>query len=529
MGRSGGAAKRRNTVKASASRGATRAKVQNLELEERLFEEAKIVEEAKVEWILSREKQCQELAGDFHDEWRESRRVEYGDFFEPRIKPTTDAEWVKEHGTDQVDIANTKYEDLPRDWQAENRAAAEAAFDAISKAKTVEEAASMIHDAWLERNGEWAEEHQKVPYSELSEEEKEKDRAQALAALEKSSQYQTDLTQESIDKQKNYPNRLYILESDEIYQLDSDNKDFDLDSEIDSMASDLHEEWRRPRSLEFEPRIKKTTDEKWIKENGTDQVDIANTDFNDLPSDWQEENMAAAVAVTNAVEQSPTVESAAAKVHDAWLDRHGREEWVKEAGLDVPYDQLPAEEKEKDRSQVMTMLRKKGRFGRFKNDLIIPRRIQAPQPKWGPEELPIVAGGKIYTKKRRSVKIKDGIFAKPKGFIEIYWEDQDGKEVPEETVILDVAHDVNAHYEGQKPAPLEAIYPNAQVLPKGTSRLICGPKIYRQKERIPPGWDKETHGTAQPEKYWVSEDGEELSAEEMDEQMKIHRNARYLY
>ncbi|TSC93127.1 MAG: hypothetical protein CEN89_242 [Candidatus Berkelbacteria bacterium Licking1014_7] len=48
----------------------------------------------------------------------------------------------------------------------------------------VEEASSKLHDAWLERNGEWAPEEQKKPYEELPEDEKEKDRAQVRKAIE---------------------------------------------------------------------------------------------------------------------------------------------------------------------------------------------------------------------------------------------------------------------------------------------------------------------------------------------------------
>lgn len=57
------------------------------------------------------------------------------------------------------------------------------------------------------------------------------------------------------------------------------------------MSNLLHDEWREPRKKEdnsFEPRIKKTKDEDWVKKSGTDEEDIANTYFSELPSDWQE-------------------------------------------------------------------------------------------------------------------------------------------------------------------------------------------------------------------------------------------------
>jgi len=48
----------------------------------------------------------------------------------------------------------------------------------------IEGASAEVHSKWLERNGEWAPEEQKKPYEELSEEEKDKDRAQIKKAIE---------------------------------------------------------------------------------------------------------------------------------------------------------------------------------------------------------------------------------------------------------------------------------------------------------------------------------------------------------
>jgi len=127
----------------------------------------------------------EKLGGELHDIWRESRKKEDGTF-EPRVKATKDNEWINSHGTNQVDIANTSFENLPNDWQVENRASAEVAVSLIYKAKInkkaidsafVEEASSVVHDKWLERNSSWAPAEQKVSYSELPEAEKEKDRA----------------------------------------------------------------------------------------------------------------------------------------------------------------------------------------------------------------------------------------------------------------------------------------------------------------------------------------------------------------
>ena len=51
--------------------------------------------------------------------------------YEPRWMTTTDNAWIKLQGSDQVDIANTAYPDLPSDWQAENLAAAARALSPV--------------------------------------------------------------------------------------------------------------------------------------------------------------------------------------------------------------------------------------------------------------------------------------------------------------------------------------------------------------------------------------------------------------
>lgn len=134
-----------------------------------------------------------ELGGLLHDEWRAPRQKEDGSF-EPRVKGTKDENWSIAHGgAKEVDIANTSFAELPEDWQRENRAAAEVAMNEVFRAagggralddSFIEEASSVVHEKWLERNGEWAPEEQKKPFAELSEEEKEKDRAQVRKAIE---------------------------------------------------------------------------------------------------------------------------------------------------------------------------------------------------------------------------------------------------------------------------------------------------------------------------------------------------------
>ena len=140
----------------------------------------------------------------------------------------------------------------------------------------------------------------------------------------------------------------------------------------ESMGSDLHEEWRKSRLREdwtYEPRWKKSKDAEWIQSHGTDDVDIANTTFADLPSNWKYENLEAAkVAIELVFDKvvkweeitGEDIESMASVVHEKWLERN---DWVfdKEYGnpiLAQEYAKLPEEEKEKDRVQVRQAIQK---------------------------------------------------------------------------------------------------------------------------------------------------------------------------
>ncbi|MEI7511958.1 MAG: hypothetical protein WCK01_00660 [Candidatus Uhrbacteria bacterium] len=131
------------------------------------------------------------LGGELHEEWKKGWRATHGD--EPRMKKTKDSNWISRHkGAVELDIASTDYKDLPNEWQHENKASAEIAVEQTMKAVEagedldeafIERASSVLHDKWLERNGSWAPAEQKLPYSELSEEEKEKDRVIIRSAV----------------------------------------------------------------------------------------------------------------------------------------------------------------------------------------------------------------------------------------------------------------------------------------------------------------------------------------------------------
>lgn len=129
---------------------------------------------------------------------------------------------------------------------------------------------------------------------------------------------------------------------------------------IERVASALHNDWRQSRlqdDLSYEPRVKTTKDEAWIASHGTDQVDIANTDFAELPSDWQAENKAAATVVVGllgrgAIDLSAEDQrlQAGSVIHDAWLSRN---DYARGGELDVPFGQLPPEEQAKDLAHVL--------------------------------------------------------------------------------------------------------------------------------------------------------------------------------
>ena len=144
------------------------------------------------------------MASDLHEAWRETRRREDGTY-EPRMKKSKDERWNQEHGTDDVDIANLSFDELPSNWQFENLEAARVAvglvFDEVARhgsilyaRRRIEEMSARVHDAWLGRNDwvfdpETGKPELARPYEELSDEEKEKDRAQIMQAIEKVNEY----------------------------------------------------------------------------------------------------------------------------------------------------------------------------------------------------------------------------------------------------------------------------------------------------------------------------------------------------
>lgn len=185
--------------------------------EEEGKEQASFTERLSDEQRKSIKEQTAGLGSKLHDEWREPRKKEDGTY-ESRVKVLVKTEEGKEKWFNEEkvpsnsteirrqDIANTDYENLDPAWQEDNRAAAEVAVNLVWEAKTsgkelddsfIEEASSAVHEKWKERNP-WEEKLQ-VPYSELPEDEKEKDRAQVRKAIEISQGQSQDNKTENLD------------------------------------------------------------------------------------------------------------------------------------------------------------------------------------------------------------------------------------------------------------------------------------------------------------------------------------------
>lgn len=146
------------------------------------------------------------VAGEFHKRWQIQFRLD-NPTVQTRFKPTG----ITVNGQEtQVDILNTDYNDLPENRQIENKVAAEIAVnllleqclpEVVTQPTTTnndsgeahfsaippqirEQCAEIIHIRWLERNSSWADSAQLLTYAELSEIEKNKDRAQIDIAFE---------------------------------------------------------------------------------------------------------------------------------------------------------------------------------------------------------------------------------------------------------------------------------------------------------------------------------------------------------
>ncbi len=126
-----------------------------------------------------------------------------------------------------------------------------------------------------------------------------------------------------------------------------------LGKAVDMLASKLHGIWAdNYRSGEMAKGNENPTR---MKDDGMGgQVDILNTSYAELPEKWQAENKAQAQSAIGLVAQNmedamSNIEGLAAQVHEQWLSRNS---WAKDGPLGVPYNELPEEEKQKDKDVI---------------------------------------------------------------------------------------------------------------------------------------------------------------------------------
>ena len=125
-----------------------------------------------------------------------------------------------------------------------------------------------------------------------------------------------------------------------------------LEGAVTQFASMAHEEWRK----NFDP----TGTKQRIKKNSDGTEGDINIPFEKLHPDWQKENLAAGKAAEDAVKNFPDdIEKAAEYIHIEWMKRNPKADY--NAAQHVAYDQLPEDEKEKDRVHVRTMMKLLGK------------------------------------------------------------------------------------------------------------------------------------------------------------------------
>ena len=119
-------------------------------------------------------------------------------------------------------------------------------------------------------------------------------------------------------------------------------------------ASKAHDEWRK----NFDP----TGTKERIKKNSDGTEGNINVPFEELHPDWKKENLAAGQAAMMAVKRFPNnIEQAAEYIHNEWMKRNPKADY--NAAQHIAYDQLPEDEKEKDRVHVRTMMALSGKQG----------------------------------------------------------------------------------------------------------------------------------------------------------------------
>lgn len=166
--------------------------------------------------VFSRSSRVKEVADDMakqaHESWAENFRKNNPDQT-TRIKEVKgDKAWIEKNGTSKVDILNTPYDELPQDFKKENFDGSVAALKALNTAlkriaagkdpvEAMEKASADVHAKWVERNP-WADDKLKVPYKDLSEAEKDKDRDFIRTAMKNVSKFKPGAKKKSVPATK---------------------------------------------------------------------------------------------------------------------------------------------------------------------------------------------------------------------------------------------------------------------------------------------------------------------------------------
>ena len=147
-----------------------------------------------------KDQMIESLARLMHESWRQKRYNKETNTYNPRFKPIEDKEWIDKHnGISEVDIANTSFDNLPDDWKEENRISAKVAIEKVN------DILYLIHDNWLDRNDASASEEQKVQYSKLPKEEKQKDidvLEEAVRVILENMATKKNLNQDNVETQR---------------------------------------------------------------------------------------------------------------------------------------------------------------------------------------------------------------------------------------------------------------------------------------------------------------------------------------
>jgi hypothetical protein len=110
-----------------------------------------------------------------------------------RIARALHEDWSEDILPNEKAIANVAYDDLPYEWQRENRESAESAFARIRQGIANHwgrsELGAIIHRDWMDRNKDRAPAEQLLPFRDLPDSEKRKDYVVLEAAAEVISTY----------------------------------------------------------------------------------------------------------------------------------------------------------------------------------------------------------------------------------------------------------------------------------------------------------------------------------------------------